>query len=66
MKKHFSQEILIIAILTLTITSLWVYLSIYKTLKDNNEKPLLTPQETKLLNPKLDSSVFDELKKRGQ
>lgn len=66
MKKHFSQEILIIAILSLTITSLWVYLSINKTLKGKNEKPLLTPQETRLLDPKLDTSVFDELRKRGQ
>lgn len=66
MKKRFSQEILIIAVLTLAITSLWIYLSIYKTLKGKGEKPILTPQETRLLDPKLDTSVFDELKKRGQ
>lgn len=66
MKKHFSQEILIIATLTLAITSLWIYLGIYKTLRGKNDKPILTPQEIKLLDPKLDTSVFEELKKRGQ
>ncbi|HUV72626.1 MAG TPA: hypothetical protein VMW25_06490 [Clostridia bacterium] len=63
MKKDSSQQILIISILTLTITILWIYLSIYRTL-NKKEKATLTPQETRVLNPKLDGTVFEELKKR--
>jgi len=63
MKRNFNQEILIIAILALTVTFLWVYLSVYRALQ-KSEKTVLTPQETQVLNPKLDLSVFEELKKR--
>lgn len=63
MKKNFSQVILIIAVFTLTIASLWIYLSVYRAL-NKTEKPILTPQETKTLNPTFDESVFGELKKR--
>jgi hypothetical protein len=63
MKKNYSQEIFIISILTLTITVLWVYLSIHRALK-KSESPILTPQETRILNPQLDESVFEQLKER--
>lgn len=63
MKKDYSQQILIISILTLTITILWIYLSIYRTL-NKKEKPVLDPQEIQVLNPKLDGTVFEELEKR--
>lgn len=63
MKRNISQEILIIAVFTLTIVSLWVYLSVHQAL-NKTEKPVLSPQETKILNPTLDESVFTELKKR--
>ncbi|HUW24510.1 MAG TPA: hypothetical protein VMW04_02670 [Patescibacteria group bacterium] len=63
MKKNYSQEIFIISILTLTITVLWVYLGIHFALQ-KSEKPALTPQETRILNPQLDESVFEELKAR--
>ncbi len=63
MKKSYSQEILIIAILTLTITVLWLYLSLYRTMK-KSPKPILTPQETKVLDPKLDDKLLKELKDR--
>ena len=63
MKKKLSQEILLIAILTLTVTLLWIYLSVHGALK-KSEKTILTPQETQLLVPKLDTEVFEELKKR--
>jgi len=63
MKKNYSQEIFIISALTLTITVLWVYLGIHRALK-KSEKPVLTPQETQVLDPQLDESVFEELKAR--
>lgn len=63
MKKNYSQEIFIISVLTLTITVLWVYLGIHRALK-KSEKPVLTPQETRVLDPQLDESVFEELKAR--
>lgn len=63
LKKDHSQVVLIMSILTLTITLLWVYLSVFKALK-NSEKPILKPNETRIIVPKLDSEVFIELKKR--
>lgn len=63
MKKNYSLEILIISVLTLTVTFLWVYLSIHKILK-KTDQPILKPKETELLVPKLDSEIFVELKKR--
>lgn len=63
MKHKITQEVLLIAVLTLTITFLWLFLSVNKALKIS-EKTLLTPEETRQLVPKLDSGVFDELKKR--
>lgn len=63
MKKNFSQEILIMAVLILTITFLWLYLSVYRVLK-KDEKLILTPRQIQTLNPKLDESVFEELKKK--
>lgn len=63
MKKSYSLEILIIAVFTLSVTFIWVYLSVYKALR-KTEKPILKLQETELLIPKLDETVFSELKKR--
>lgn len=63
MKKNFSQEILIMAVLILTITFLWLYLSVYRVFK-KDEKLILTPRQIQTLNPKLDESVFEELKKK--
>jgi len=63
MKRNISQEILIIAVFTLTIASLWIYLSINRVL-DKEDQPVLNPQQTKILNPTLDEDVFEELKKR--
>lgn len=62
-KKNFSQQILIMAVFTMTAVSLWLYLSV-RTALVKSEKPVLTPQETKVLNPTLDESIFEELKKR--
>lgn len=65
MKKRQSSEFIIsLAVLSLTVVLLWIYLSIFQTLKKPPEKPLLTPQETGLFDPKLDQSVFEGLKKR--
>lgn len=63
MKKSLSQEILIIAVLVLTITLLWLYLSIYRVIK-KNEGPTVGPAEMKVLDPNLDTKVLEELKKR--
>lgn len=63
MKKNYSLEILIIAAFSLTVTFLWAYLSVYKALK-KTERPILKPKEIELLVPKLDETVFSELKKR--
>lgn len=64
-KKNLNREILIIAVLSLTVASLWVYLSVYQTLKKPREIPIVTPEEIKTFNPKLDDAVFEELKKRN-
>jgi len=63
MKKNYSLEILIISVFTLTVTFLWIYLSVYKVFK-KSERPILKPNEIQLLVPKLDDAVFSELKKR--
>ena len=63
-KKTINREILLIAILTLTIALVWVYISVYKTLNKPAEKPLLTPQETKIINPAFEKNVFEELETR--
>lgn len=59
-----SHEILIIAVLTLTVCLVWVYLSVYKVFNKPDKRPILTPQEIKVINPKLDENVFEELEKR--
>lgn len=64
MKRSYSQEILIIAILTLTVALLWVYLSVYSTLKKDSAKPILSPKETRILIPKLETDIFENLKNR--
>lgn len=64
MKKGTSREVLIIAVLALTVILVWIYLSVYKVLKKPSEKPLLTPQETKIINPHFEENVFEELEKR--
>jgi len=63
MKKNFSQPILFLSVFSLTVVMLWVYLSIQRALT-KSEKPILTPQQTKILTPKFDQSVLEELKKR--
>jgi 2-phosphoglycerate kinase len=63
MKKNYSQAILLISILSITIAFLWIYLSVHLALK-KTEKPTLTQEEIKVLNPDLDESVFEELAKR--
>ena len=64
MKIQNRQEILVIAVLVLTVVVLWVYLSVFKTLKGQEEKPILTPKETRTFNPVFDETVFEELKNR--
>lgn len=63
MKKNYSLEILIISVFTLTVTFLWVYLSVYKVL-GRNERPTVKPKKIEVLVPRLDEAVFSELKKR--
>lgn len=61
MKKNYSQEILIMVILLFTLALLWVYISVRKTLV-KSEKPILTPQEIKVLDPKLDEELLNQLR----
>lgn len=63
MKRNFSQAVMIIAVLVLTITLLWLYLSVYRVYK-KTEGPALSPTEMKVLDPNLDTKVLEELKKR--
>lgn len=63
MKKDYHQEIFVIAVLSIVVTTVWLYLSVFNAL-NKSEKPILTPHQKTTLNPKLDGSVFDELKKR--
>ncbi len=53
------------AVLTLLVAVVWMYLSVFKVLNKSEEKPVLTPQETRVINPQLDEEVFDELEKRN-
>jgi hypothetical protein len=64
MKKNYSQEIFIIAILSLTVASVWVYLSVHRAL-NKSEKPVVSQKEIRLLDPQLDNEVFEELKSRN-
>ncbi len=64
MKKGINQVFLFLAVLTLTVATLWIYLNVHRAL-NKTDKPILTPQETKILSPILDESVFEELKKRN-
>ena len=65
MKKNYSQQVLIIAILILTISVLWAYLSIYRilysksTISDEQIKV-----QTTILNPTFDQNVFEQLKNK--
>lgn len=63
MKRKYNEAILYIAVLSLTVTFLWIYLSVYRA-ANKPEKTILTPQEIKVLDPKLDHEVFKELQNR--
>jgi NhaP-type Na+/H+ or K+/H+ antiporter len=62
-KKNYSQEVLVIAVLLLTVTFVWVYLSVYRAL-NKSEKPIISAKGVRVLDPKLDSQVFEELRRR--
>lgn len=64
-KKKVSEEIFLMAVLTLSAIVVWIYLSVFGVLNKPLEKPILTPEETKVINPQLDKEVFDELEKRN-
>lgn len=63
MKKDRSLENLLIAVLALTVASLYIFISIHKALQ-KSPKPILTPEETRILDPKLDESLLKELQER--
>lgn len=64
-KKRLNKEIFLMAILALLAAVVWIYLGVFKVFNKPEEKPVLTPQETKIINPQLDEEVFDELEKRN-
>ncbi|PIV00999.1 hypothetical protein COS54_01905 [Candidatus Shapirobacteria bacterium CG03_land_8_20_14_0_80_39_12] len=63
MKKNQTQVILLITVLALTTAFLYIYLSVSRALQ-KTPKPILTPQETRVLDPKLDEKLLDELEQR--
>jgi len=63
MKKNHTQEILLIAILALTSAFLYIYLSIFQTLQ-KTPQPILNSQEIRVLDPKLDEKLLEELEQR--
>ena len=64
-KKGLNKQIFLMAVLALLVAVVWIYLSVFKVLNKPEEKPILTSQETKVINPQLDEEVFDELEKRN-
>lgn len=62
MKKKYTQ-ILLIAILALTIALLYIYLSVFRALQ-KTPKPTLNPQEIRILDPNLDEKLLEELQQR--
>ena len=65
MKKRLNQQILLMAILGLVVAVVWLYISVFNIIDQPGEKPVLSSQETKIINPHLDQEVFDELEKRN-
>jgi uncharacterized heparinase superfamily protein len=63
MKRKYNEVILYLAVMSLVVTFLWIYLSVYRA-ANKPEKAILSPQETRVLDPKLDQEVFQELLKR--
>ncbi len=63
--KKLNEEVLLMAVLALLAAVVWIYLGVFKVLNKPEEKPVLTPQETRVINPQLDEEVFDELEKRN-
>lgn len=63
-KIRISEDIFLMAVLALLTVVVWIYLSIFKVWNKPPEKPILTPQETKVINPQFDEEVFDELGKK--
>lgn len=63
MKKTFSQEILVIAILILTATVLWIYLSIYGIYHKKDPAPV-NQSQIRVLDPNLDTKVLEDLNNR--
>ena len=63
MKKNNYQVLLTIAILSLTTAILFIYLSVFRTL-GTSQKPILTVQETRPLDPKLDEELLKKLQER--
>lgn len=64
-KKGLNEEMFLMAVLALLVAVVWIYLGVFKVLNKPEEKPVLTPQETRVINPQLDEEVFDELEKRN-
>ncbi len=65
MKKKLNRQIFLMAVLGLVVAVVWIYLSVFKIVNKPDDKPILSPQETKVVIPKLDQEVFDELEKRN-
>lgn len=59
----FSQDLVLLGLLTTFTVFVWTALEVYHTL--NKPKPPTVPQEQlEILNPKIDSTVLDNLSKK--
>jgi len=65
LRRNLNKQMFLMAVLGLLIAVVWIYLSVFDVLNKKEEEPVLTPQETKVINPQLDEEVFDELEKRN-
>jgi hypothetical protein len=65
LRKNLNKQMFLMAVLGLLIAVVWIYLSVFDVLNKKEEEPVLTPQETSVINPQLDEEVFDELEKRN-
>jgi len=66
MKNKKGHNILLIAILLLTAISLWIFVTLHEILQGKKGQVKPPPSEVKILIPKLDLKVIEDLKKRSK
>lgn len=61
--KGVSKDLFIISIITVVTVTVWLVLDIYLTYQ-KNETPQLVKKQMETLDPKLETSVLDDLEKK--